>query len=247
LEFLSSFEVCGKCQKIQRLGENFDGGYLMCMENLQVGRILAGMSMGVERHDKWSGDFSDLLHVPVYQYDCTVDSPPAGCNNCKFFQKCMRAADGLNDPFAGRSWTLQEAIAGAGLSDAPERSLVLKIDVEDSEWRIFAAENVSTFRKFQQILVEYHNVGAYATAHQEYLLGMKNVLNAGFTVTHIHGNNFGPMGYIGEYSIPEVLEVTFEAGSTLRNECVKGIDYLPLDMPNNPGARDFFHANLARL
>jgi len=233
---LSSFEICGTCSHWQRFGEMNDGGYVMCMDHADGAPALqVAFSMGVEHHDQWSEDVARRLHIPVYQMDCTVSNAPAGCPNCHFFSKCLKSADGYDDQFAGRSWTLAEVLSNANVSNAPDRSLLMKMDIESSEWAIFERENVELLRKFQQVIVEFHGLRS-ESRHEQYLKAVQTILNAGFNVAHLHGNNYAGMYEVGAYKIPNVLEVTFTSGA-LREECLHGQEYL----------RKFDHSNTGSL
>lgn len=70
--------------------------------------------------------------------------------------------------------------------------------------------------------------------HKLYLRAVKKIEEAGFAVTHMHGNNYGgPQQHFGEYSIPDVVEVTYIQKPAAG--CVAHIPYhLNLDMPNSP-------------
>jgi len=243
-DFLSSFEICGACTHWERFGEFNDGGYVMCMDhpegapNLQV-----AFSMGVEHHDQWSEDVVNRLHIPVYQMDCTVSMAPAGCADCHFFSKCLKSADGSQDSFPGRSWTMAEALSNAGVAEAPERSLLMKMDIESSEWPIFERESVDLLRKFQQVIVEFHGLRT-ESKHEQYLKAMQTILSAGFHVAHLHGNNYAGMYQVGGYKVPNVLEVTFTSGAA-REQCSHHQEYFRhLDHSNKGGPRDLPMAEL---
>mmetsp|Transcript_38889 Transcript_38889/g.91575 ORF Transcript_38889/g.91575 Transcript_38889/m.91575 type:complete len:302 (+) Transcript_38889:84-989(+) len=247
-EFLKSFEICGACSKWQRYGEFADGGYLMCMDHrTNAPQLQAAFSLGVEHHDQWSYDVSEAFAVPVYQLDCTVQSAPEdGCSQCHFFQKCMKAADGYQDNFPGRSWSLQEMLENTDLADAAERSLIMKMDIESSEWAIFERENTDLLKKFDQIIVEFHGL-RNSQKHEQYLKAMQTILASGFKVAHLHGNSFAGMYQVGDYKVPNVVEVTFTSGPA-RNQCAKEQEYFRhLDHVNGASAGMFRELPMAVL
>ena len=43
-ELFQSFSICGNCETWQRFGENHDGGYLSCMDNMKNGNLFAEMN-----------------------------------------------------------------------------------------------------------------------------------------------------------------------------------------------------------
>merc|ERR1719199_2442338 len=139
--------------------------------------------------------------------------------------------------------TLTQIFKESGNANAKDRSLLLKIDVESAEWKVFAEEPVENLRKFREIVVEYHWISQEEN-HDLYLAAVKKIEAAGFAVTHLHGNNYGGgLQYFGEYSIPNVLEVTYIQKPA--QGCAANIPYrLPLDEPNNAGAEELDDAEL---
>jgi len=238
-----SLRVCAQCEDFQRFGEPNDGGYMTCMDAMPPGAVRAAYSLGVEHHDQWSDDVARKLKVPVNQFDCTVSVGPP-CADCTFFPKCIRSEDGKNDGFPGRSVTMGKALDMSGQAEAPDRSLLLKMDIEGSEWPILVAENKDLLRKFRQIIIEFHGLDQEAR-HPTYVQALSTLREAGFHVAHIHGNNYAGMYNIAGYRLPNVLEVTYVSGSDQIEHCVSGTLELPLDAPNNPSAPELPPAKLA--
>jgi hypothetical protein len=241
---LKSFRICGQCNNFKRFGESHDGGYLMCMDGLTPGKTQAAYSLGVEHHDKWSEDVTKALGASVNQFDCTV-SEGSGCPNCKFFKKCIVSADGQH-PVPGHEkegWTLKEVLAHTHEADAPDGTLLMKMDIESSEWPIYASEHGDSLKKFGQIIVEFHGF-QFEDKHPTYLKAIQNLLGAGFQIVHLHGNNYGGMYQSGELQIPQVLEVTFVHGGARPNGCLNDQVFEDLDAPNNPTANELPMAHL---
>lgn len=239
-----SFKVCGQCGSYQRFGEPNDGGYLMCMDGLKQGSVSAAYSLGVEHHDLWSEDVTKHLGITVNQFDCTVNSG-SNCQACKFFKKCIVSADG-NHPVPDHEtegWSLNQALSETGQATAADGSLLMKMDIESSEWPIYASEPPEVLKKFGELIVEFHNLQDQGR-HAEYLQAMQHIQAAGFKVAHLHGNNYGSMYQTGDKSIPEVLEVTFVHGAARPEGCAADQLYEKLDAPNNPTAPELPNAHL---
>jgi len=230
LEVLHSFKVCGKCETFKRFGEVGDGGYLMCMDNLDRGNIKAAYSFGVERHDQWSIDLYNLLKVPVYQFDCTVSKQAQECPACRFFPVCLQAESGAGGLRGKTSWSLGRILNETGSKDAIPKSLVMKVDIEASEWPVFMETPGSVLSLFQQVVVEFHWLNKRRN-HAQYFKAMDKLLGVGFQVVHVHGNNFRSSYFAGSYSIPEVVEVTLTSTGQRLEECHDPRE-LPLDMDN---------------
>eukprot|EP00929_Paragymnodinium_shiwhaense_P091128 TRINITY_DN5116_c0_g1_i2.p1 TRINITY_DN5116_c0_g1~~TRINITY_DN5116_c0_g1_i2.p1 ORF type:complete len:219 (+),score=48.80 TRINITY_DN5116_c0_g1_i2:321-977(+) len=202
----------------------------MCTDGLDKG-LLGAYSYGINGFDGWGMAVASKYHIPLYEYDCTNLQEPTPCSNCTvhFRGECIMAEH--QDPLDNAK-TLAAQIKDNGNDKSPERSLLLKVDIEAAEWHIFAAEPVENFRKFREIVVEYHWIDQTQN-HELYLQAVKKIEAAGFSVAHLHGNNYGGgMRSFGEFSIPNVLEVTYM--QTPSHGCSNDIPYrLPIDEPNN--------------
>jgi hypothetical protein len=246
IEFLKSFRVCATCKRWERLGARNDGGYATCMDEFDgKSEIKAAFSLGVREEDQWSVDVNNRWHVPVYQFDCTVKSAQK-CPDCHFFEKCIKSEDGSGDSFPGKSWTLSEVLANTKLSSVPDRSIFMKMDIESSEWWVFEKEDPAILRKFRQIAVEFH-VLRVVEEHERKLRAMRKLQQAGFVVAHIHGNNWAPFVEVGDYAIPDVLEVIMVSDPSLKSQCDNHPKDFSDDSPNNPIGPTFPHATLPAM
>mmetsp|Transcript_34621 Transcript_34621/g.63282 ORF Transcript_34621/g.63282 Transcript_34621/m.63282 type:complete len:307 (+) Transcript_34621:33-953(+) len=237
-ELMKSFAICGQCDHYGRYGEAADGGYLTCLDNIEPGtastHLEAAYSIGVADHDKWAADVARNLKLHVYQLDCTVPQGPPDCTDCTFYRKCARSEDGHDDMYRGQSWTLQEILANTGHANAKDRSLMLKMDIEGGEWPILEVENKTLLSKFNQVIMEFHWLDR-KFKHGQYVRAVQNLLQSGFRVTHIHGNNYAGMFSLGGYQIPTCMEVTLTSMGEPRSSCLKDQEYIAgLDRPCNP-------------
>jgi hypothetical protein len=259
-DFLRTLRLCAPCKKYERFGEDNDGGYVMCADGLNEG-LVGAYSYGINGFDGWGMAIASRFRIPLNEYDCTSSKRPAVCKGCdvKFHGECIlhndgdaaaeagmlkgvgdaRANDGEGEAAttskvsAASFKTLTQMLKESGNANAKERSLLLKIDVESAEWKVFAEEPVENFRKFREVVVEYHWIHE-EDKHNLYLQAVKKIEQAGFAVAHMHGNNYGgPMQVYGKYSIPDVIEVTYIQKPAAG--CAANIPYKnPLDMPNSP-------------
>jgi hypothetical protein len=230
-KFLQSFRVCGNCKNFKRIGEDNDGGYLMCQDHVRPGKIKAAYSVGVQQHDKFSLDLYNWLHVPVHQLDCTVDIPAQNCPACHFYKVCLKGANG-GGALGESPWTLSQVMEKTNTSLVPDRSLLLKMDIESAEWNVLA-EGGSDLKKFNQIAIEFHRLHD-TKLHKWYLEAMNELFKAGFTVLHIHGNNMADNWSHEGFPIPGVLEVTFGSEEDVLPTCLTNIQRHRLDQTNNP-------------
>jgi len=256
-DFLKTLHLCAPCKKYERFGENNDGGYVMCADGLDKG-LVAAYSYGINGFDGWGNAITSRFHIPLEEYDCTNAKKPVMCKTCvrHFHNECILSNNGdakatadairgstegegdaqkagdTNSHVTENSFkTFTQMLEASGQINAPERSLLLKLDVESAEWKIFAEEPLENLKKFRQIVVEYHWIHE-TEKHELYDEAVKKIEAAGFSVTHMHGNNYSPdIQEFGEYSIPDVIEVTY---IQTPKKCAANIPYhLDLDMPNS--------------
>jgi len=258
LEFLRSLRLCAPCKKYERFGEDNDGGYVMCADGLDKG-LVGAYSFGINGFDGWGMAIASRFHIPLNEYDCTHLKQPVACKGCErhFHPQCILNNDGnaeeaaqslrgVSDQRASDNEgnaddaakmtaasfkTLTQIFKESGNANAKDRSLLLKIDVESAEWTVFAEEPLESLKKFREIVVEYHWIND-AENHHLYAQAVKKVEQAGFSVAHMHGNNWGRgMREWEEFSIPDVIEVTYI--QTPASGCAANIPYHnKLDMPN---------------
>ncbi|CAE7689596.1 AMY1.6 [Symbiodinium pilosum] len=176
-DLLRSFRICGRCKEWRRFGEERDGGYLSCVDHMEPEDIRAAYSMGIEHHDMWSMHIHDNFGVPIYQYDCTVDEPAAVCDKCKFFQSCLQGENGKGGFPDKTAWTLKQAIVKSGKDKLPDRSLLMKMDIEGAEWPTLGTASQETLSKFRQLLIEFHDLDD-EKRHTEFLQTMQNLNKA---------------------------------------------------------------------
>jgi hypothetical protein len=121
-------------------------------------------------------------------------------------------------------------------------SIVLKIDIEGDEYKLFdQLRSALTDRQDQvsAICVEFHET----ERNRAEFVQIVTMIGALFPVAHIHGNNYCPLGSDG---LPTVLEITFVSHDLVRNSRVFKFPRPGLDFPNNPEVPDL-SINFERL
>jgi hypothetical protein len=88
--------------------------------------------------------------------------------------------------------------------------LLLKCDIEDSEWEIFSNCDSKILEKFDQIVVEFHWV-IDKLFNQKYELMLRALQNLAQThsVINIHANNFANYEIIANCPIADVIEISY--------------------------------------
>ena len=212
-----------------RLGGRSDGGYVMLDD---FDRLRTALSLGVGPNVDWDAAVAER-GIAVHMFDHTVGGPPRRHRHFNFHRTRVDAAatDGAEN--------LASLLDRYGSPD-PHATL-LKVDIEGSEWGLFAEAEDATLSRFPQILCEFHAVGeVQSDGHYRLMMRALSRLRRHFDVVHLHGNNFGGRVFAGEQAIPQFLEVTFVHRDLY--PCEDAAEEFPssIDVPNDPGRPDLY-------
>lgn len=269
-QILQALKPCAKCEAPKRYGGLHDGGYAMCSELMQKGKIIAGYSIGLDGYDNWGADVSTQLKVPIYQFDCTNSAhPPCEVNQgtpmegCDFHFHDLCVAAQPQAMFAKlppKHVTLEELLAMHGHGKRGDTSdLLLQIDVEGHEWELLAEPGVAeTLKEFSQISIELHDIldeHLYSHVPPETKLKALQTLNKHFVLTHVHGNNWSgndsrndPSNPMKSYSVPQALEALYvRRGQVTEHECLTDPAVWAEDEPNAANRADIDIPHLPKL
>jgi hypothetical protein len=209
-----------------RIGGPADGGYVMLDD---FNGIVGACSFGVNDDDSWDKDIASR-EIDVHQYDHTIVQAPTRTARLSFFHEMIAGKDHLT----GTSLT-------KAVGRHAEGPLVLKSDIEGSEWEVFASTEASTLARFSQIVCEFHSFGSivkddfFAQAERALLK-----LSEAFAVVHIHANNSAPFLILGGVPFPSVLEVTFASKRHYKFTDSDVFYPTDLDRPNAPSLPDHY-------
>lgn len=209
-----------------RIGREHDGGYIMVDDFADVG---AALSFGISDDVSWDIDIAGR-GIAVHQFDHTVERPPAGHPLFRFHK--LRVA-----PVEAPGAISLDAIVQRHLGEGGRA--LLKIDIEDDEWPVFAAASPATLERFSQIVCEFHGLGrAGDPVWAGRFLAVLNKLRAAFEIVHVHGNNAQPFVNVANVVMPSLLEVTFASRRHYRFAETDEIFPTALDRPNLPQGPD---------
>ncbi len=207
--------------EFERVGDKHDGGYVLC-KNL-VARAESLYSYGISATDNWGCALSARLDTPVHQYDCfNIERPPCPGAMPMFHEECVGPARETVD---GRAFDTVEAhIARNG--DAGKR-LIVKMDVEGSEWLSFLSMPESVLRQIDQLSVEFHGV------EEEDFVTVIRKLKGVFHLVNVHYNNWSCHPDVRPLpaTVFEALFVNKELG--IVDEGAAALVPNPFDAPNN--------------
>lgn len=215
---------------LQRLGSEYDGGYLVTQRSVEASTLL--LSMGL--NDDWQFEADFLKSNPaarVVCFDHTV--------HFRFWVLyTLKQVVRLRLVQSFKSWSYKRFFSRPNAQhrkicigyDVPggvsvrslfnefsDRAIFLKIDIEGSEYRILD-EVVEHADRVTGIVIELHDVDLQRQRIENFVNGLD-----GFTVVFSHANNFGGVDEQGD---PIVIELAL-----IRNE------YLDVIEPGRPAPR----------
>ena len=213
--------------ELQRFGPTNDGGYLLCKNMMEQARAV--YSYGIAGADPWGCVVAEALEVPLHQYDCFDTTVPLcqGKTAPMFHAECIGPDSETID---GRPFdTLANQIEKNG--DAGKR-IIVKMDVEGSEWQSLAGAPDSVLNAIDQMAIEFHDPEDAAS------LATATRLTQFFYVAHMHQNNYACLPGFEPFPGPvfEVVLVNKRIGKA--NPAVISRGPLPIDSPNSPNSPD---------
>ncbi len=220
-----------------RKGKDHDGGYVMLDAGLHDA---IAYSLGISNDVSWDMDMA-ALGCHIFQYDHTIPGLPSEHPNFHFFRQGIAPTDSEDGVFASLT-SLIHRNGHDGRTD-----LVLKMDIEDSEWDVLSALPEATLGQFSQIAVEFHLLlQTDQPDRRAKVLRTLSHLNNTHQAVHVHANNYGALGLISGVTLPDTLEITYVRRTDHRFVKTAQRFPTPLDMPNNPAVFDFDLGALGR-
>lgn len=185
---------------LKRIGSEVDGGYLMLKSNSKG----IAISVGVGQDVSWDLDMCKQ-GFRVYMFDHTVNKPPKNIPDGKFFKIGIKSSSNKTH----KSLLTLDGILKL-LNLEYSNNLILKIDVEGSEWDVFQEMDIKILDRFDQILVEFHELDMY----RDTISVLKKLLK-NHAIIHVNPNNYSRFFLDDGFLIPNTLEITFVRRSLL--------------------------------
>jgi hypothetical protein len=202
--------------KFARLGNRFDGGYVMIHDFSELDGLI---SLGVGNDVTFDAEISKMISK-VHFYDHTVKELPQSVGNAIFHkQEIGYVKEG--------AVTLEETL----LRLDPEGDVILKMDIEGSEWEVLA--NTVSLGAFKQIVVEFH--GLHQLVNIDFFVKTASALqkiHRTHAPVHLHANNYVPLAIIGNSLVPDVIEVTYLNRSKYNTIPLEPLPGSEFDSPN---------------
>lgn len=212
---------------LERFGPQHDGGYPLCGNLLQEAK--AAYSYGIAGYDPWGCVVQARLDVPLHQYDCFETTVPVCPGNppAQFHPECIGPKTETID---GRPYdTLSNQARKNG--DAGKR-LIVKMDVEGSEWQSLATAPDEILSDIDQLTIEFHDV------ETDGVLDTASRLAQFFYVAHVHQNNYACLPGFDPFPGPIFEALLVNKRIATANPAVITRGVLPIDSPNSPNSPD---------
>jgi len=177
----------------KRYGSKNDGGYVI-VSDLRFDDFL--LSFGVGNDVNFELDVLKVI-AGAHLYDDSIVKLPMSVEKSKFFSERIGEDGGLS---------LSKVLARL----VKFNDLILKIDIEGSEWDLLDLASSVELSNFRQIVVEFHWL--HEIVNENFRIKVLRVLekvNKTHCVINAHPNNWSDPLIIENLQIPNVIEVTF--------------------------------------
>lgn len=209
-----------------RVGRANDGGYVMCND---FNSDMHAYSFGIDDDNSWDMNIRLLGDISVYMFDHTIKQVPMFCHGLHWERKGIGVSDEKD------LLSLASILANNG--DLHNKNLIIKMDIEGTEWDILESLDVHIIDNFRQMLFEFHNMTDISM--KEKVIYVLERLNVTHQVAWVHGNNFVFAEKDQDILMPDSIEVLYVRRDSydISNNMTEQL--FDLDMPNNPLRMDY--------
>ncbi len=245
---LPPFFSFNQAQDLERIGRDYDGGYLISRSDIEKTDMLIGMGI----NDDWSfeEDFLRRKEVSVYAYDASISEKffikeliksVFRFYNLKIFFYWLKVVIKYRSFFSKSNVHHIKKFVGLNSENKvhctfldvlnetqiSSKNIFLKIDIEGSEYRILD-DIIENEDRITGMVIEFHDCDIHLGEIEKF------INNFGLDLVHVHANNFSPIRL--HDGLPLVLELTFSKNAKLSKSYK-----LPhkLDMPNNKESSEY--------
>jgi hypothetical protein len=184
--------------ELHRIGSPADGGYISPSPSFSQ----ACFSAGVETNVDFELEIAQL-GIKTYMIDHSISLPPVDYELFHFTKKALSGKSSESDNLVLLDHWINE-------KEPNTHDLIIKIDIEGSEWDVLEKVPTSTLSKTKILIVEFHWMAAvkHKQALSKIRLLLEKLLDT-FDLIHVHPNNCARDIEIFNTTVPEVFEATF--------------------------------------
>ena len=208
-----------ECNSLIRLGQDYDGGYIVNRHDVEKSNIL--ISLGIR--DDWSfeKDFSRINDCEIISFDKESQVPRNDSfyvGNKKMIYKHIDLVDS------------EDTIAFDEILKINSNKIFFKCDIEGKEYDILDLI-ISNSYKFSAICLEVHGMNNSKNFNKI----INFITKIDQKLVHVHPNN---CSILGSMNIPDVLELTFTSSCNIKYNPDLSLPH-SLDMENCRGVSDY--------
>ena len=226
-----------------RLGNKFDGGYLVRLSDVMSSSRL--LSFGIDTDWSFEKDFVKLSKKGLDAYDASTNlklffyqsfyllfkrkpfESFAKLLSYFRFKTFFVGNKRFKRKFVGDFKSARYIGLKSILEQIKENKIFLKMDIDGSEYRCL--DHLITFQdKFSSVIIEFHDLDCNLEKIKNFVSKFK------LDIVHIHVNNFTP---ITTKNLPQTIEVTFTSQKI--NSSNKPRLPNKLDSPNKSNMNDY--------
>jgi hypothetical protein len=224
IEFLRVFQFNDKI----RLGNNFDGGYVIGNFNIEYDCYI---SAGISDEESFTRDFLSRYNYITkensYAFDKTIKDYP-----WEYTKNIIWKKNNIGSVNNQDTTNLED------LLNKYDR-IFLKMDIEGGEYDWILSLDEKKLRGIKQMVIEFHGINdnTWGCGKEDKMKCLQKLFNSHYII-HVHGNNHAKT----TNGIPDVIEITYVSKDLLSRPLsynttplpIKGIDY-----SNVPDGKDY--------
>ena len=225
-ETILNFLEVYNCESKIRMGNKFDGGYVIA-DN--IGEYDAYISGGIGADESFSSDFLNKYSVKNSgAFQLEIEKLPHNFpKKLNFYKRNISDVSDVNN-------------ANLDFFIKNYDNIFFKMDIEGDEYKWFNSKTSEELLKFKQFAVEFHGINddSFNYSYEMKKNVFSKLLKTHYLI-HAHGNNYAGTQLINGKQIPVVIELTY-----IRKDCLPNAflnkTRLPtiLDCPNNDSIYD---------
>jgi len=174
---------------LHRFGSKNDGGYLL-LDDFTKNDFL--ISMGVADDVNFEIELAEKI-AGVHLYDNSINELPLKVKNSRFFNEKVGASGNTS---------INKAISRV----EGKLNLLLKMDIEGSEWETLDFAETNTLSQFRQMVIEFHNfIDLGDNEYFDRVIRVFEKLKTTHFIMNAHPNNCGGAVIVENLLLPNVI------------------------------------------
>lgn len=187
---------------LRHLGRKMDGGYIVLDDFSHRDERGICYSFGISDEYSFDEAISELGY-DVYMYDHTIHGIESNNENLHFFPNGIAGSDGI---YEGKVNSLNYYLNQN--NHMSKKGMILKMDVEGSEWDFLDTVDCNVLDGFDQIIMELHGFCDLKTNFLKIEKGLEK-LKQTHQCAWIHCNNYGVSKMVDDVIFTDAMEVLY--------------------------------------